>query len=214
MTTPIEATPGNAERKQLSFPAGDGLLALADSDGHALPVERPGAQVSRAVLAVLQESGLDLACDEQNFLCLRYGRAAHVVCVSRQAAAPDAMPDVLKHKTVLGAVASRAMGEEDWRVDHLLLAEPVAGLACSVHVMVERVERVERVQPEQPEQRLQGQAGELVMAGWGELAHGQLLFHLHAVKRPGAVPVAIAGCLGDGRLDITHAAASMPGAVH
>lgn len=196
MTTPIEGTPGNIEHNERSFPAGDGLLALADSDGHALPVERPGAQVSRAVLAALQNSGLGLEFDEQNFLCLRYGQAARVVCVSRQAAAPDCLPDLLKHKTLLGAVATRAMNEEDWRVDHLLLAEPVAGLACSVHVMVQQ------------------RAGELVMAGWGELAHGQLLFHLHAVNRPGAVPVAIAGCLGDGRLDITHAAASMPGAVH
>ncbi|KQV84919.1 hypothetical protein ASD15_07180 [Massilia sp. Root351] len=196
MTTPIEGTPGNVERNELSFPAADGLLALADSDGHALPVERPGAQVTRAVLAALQDSGLGLELDERNLLCLRYGPAAHVVCVSRQAVAPERMPDLLKHKIVLGAVATRAIGDEDWRVDHLLLAEPVAGLACSVHVMVQR------------------RSGELVMAGWGELAHGQLLFHLHAVKRPGAVPVAIAGCLGDGRLDITHAAASMPDAMH
>lgn len=195
MTTPIEGTPGIVDGNELSFPAGDGLLTLADCDGHALPVERPGAQAARQVLAALQDSGLGLEFDENSLQCLRYGQAVHVACVSRQAASGN-LPEQLKRKTLLGAVASKSRNTEDWRVDHLLLAEPVAGLACSVHVMVQQ------------------RSGELVMAGWGELAHGQLLFHLHAVNRPGAVPVAIAGCLGDGRLDITHAAASMPGAVH
>lgn len=196
MAIHAKGSPGNTERSELSFPHAEGLLALAECDGHALPVERPGEQMSRAVLAALQDSALGLEFDENNFLCLRYGQAAHVACASRQATLPDALPGLLRQKTLLGAVATRLSGEDGYRVDHLLLAEPVAGLACSVHVMVQR------------------RSGELVMAGWGELAHGQLLFHLQTVNRPGAVPVAIAGCLGGGRFDITHAAAGMPGAVH
>lgn len=192
----IPGIPGSTERGTLTFPNEEKLLALADGGGHALPVERPGAQVSRAVLDALQASALGLECDEGNFLCLRHNEAVHVVCVSRQAAGQGGSDSLLKQPTVLGAVATRARGEEGYRIDHLLLAEPVAGLACSVHVMVQR------------------RSGEIVMAGWGELAHGQLLFHLHAVKRPGAVPLAIAGCLGGGRLDITHAAAGSADAVH
>jgi hypothetical protein len=196
MAIHAEVNPGILERKETAFPHADGLLALADCAGHALPVERPGAPASRAVLGALQAGMPELEFDPDHFLALRFGQAQHVVCVSRQAAAPGGIEGLLKRKTLLGAVATRAQGEEGYRVDHLLLAEPVTGLACSVHVMVQR------------------RSGELVMAGWGELAHGQLMFHLHAVNRPGAVPAAIAGCLGGGCLDITHAAAGAPGAVH
>jgi hypothetical protein len=196
MAIHAEGIPGSTERTALPFPPEDKLLALADCDGRALPVERPGAQVSRAVQEALQASALGLEFDESNFVCLRHHDAVHVVCVSRQAAQRGASDSLPRQRTVLGAVATRTQGEEGYRVDHLLLAEPVAGLACSVHVMVQQ------------------RSGEIVMAGWGELAHGQLLFHLHAVDRPGAVPLAVAGCLGGGRLDITHAAAAMPPAMH
>lgn len=196
MTIFTEATPGNTDRSPAFFPAGDGLLALAQSEGHAVPVERPAAQLSQAVLAALQQSSLGLEWDAGNLLCLRHGQAMHVVCVSRQATQPGGIAGLLTQRTLLGAVVTRSMDEDGYHVDHLLLAEPVAGLACSVHVMVQHLN------------------GALLMAGWGELAHGQLLFHLNAVNRPGAVPVAIAGCLGGGRLDITHAAAGMPGAMH
>jgi hypothetical protein len=188
MTIHTEGTPGNFERGAACFPGGDGLLALADCEGHAVPVERPAEQVSQAVLAALRASAPGLEFDPDTFLGLRYGRAMHIACVSRQAARPDSMAGLLKNRTLLGAVVTRSAADDGYRIDHLLLAEPVAGLSCSVHVMV------------------QHRSGEVVMAGWGELAHGQLLFHLHAVNRPGAVPVAIAGSLGGGRLDITHAA--------
>lgn len=196
MTILNEATSGNVDAGTPFFPDAEGLLALADCEGHAVAVERPAAQVAQAVQAALHASSLGLEFDADNFLCLRHGQASHVVCVSRQATRPDGITGLLKRRTLLGAVATRSMDEDGYRVDHLLLAEPVPGLACSVHVMV------------------QHRSGQLVMAGWGELAHGQLLFHLHAVNRPGAVAVAIAGCLGGGRLDITHAAAGNPGTVH
>ncbi|WP_157201651.1 hypothetical protein [Massilia sp. Root418] len=191
-----EGSPGSAERKALPFPQEDKLLALADCDGHALPVEPIGLHAARAVLQALRDGAPGLDCDENTFLCLRYGETAHVACVSRQAAEQGGSEVLLKQRSLLGAVATRAKGEEAYRVSHLLVAEPVAGLACSVHVMVQQC------------------SGDVVMAGWGELAHGQLLFHLHAVKRPGAVPLAIAGCLGGGHLDLTHAAAGSPDAVH
>ncbi|CAN7458363.1 hypothetical protein LJR289_003020 [Pseudoduganella sp. LjRoot289] len=190
MTILTEGTPGNAKRSAPIFSGADGLLALPDHEGHALAVERPSAQLSQAVLAALRASSPALECDADNLLCLRDGQATHVVCPSRQATRPDSMADLLKQPTVLGAVVTRSMGEDGCHVDHVVLAEPVPGLACSVHVIV------------------QHRSGQLAMAGWGELAHGQLLFHLQAVDRPGAVPVAVAGCLGEGRLDITHAAAA------
>ena len=196
MTIVAEGTPGSFERSAAFFPDGDGLLALADCEGHAVHVERPAAQVAQAVTAALQASSLALEVDADNLLCLRYGHAMHVVCVSRQATRPDSMAGLLKQRTLLGVVVTRSMAEDGYQVDHLLLAEPVAGLACSVRVMA------------------QHRSGQLAMAGWGEVARGQLLFHLHTVNHPGAVPVAIAGCLGGGGLDITHAAVGMPGAVH
>lgn len=188
MTIHTEGSPDHFERGGAIFPGGEGLLSLADCDGHAVPVERPAAQVTQAVLLALRESSLGLEFDPDNFICLRYGQAMHIACVSRQAARPDNMADLLKQRTLLGAVVTRSMDKDGYNVDHVLLTEPVPGLCCSVHMMV------------------QHRSGQVVMAGWGELAHGQLLFHLQAVNRPGAVPVAIAGCLGGGRLDITHAA--------
>jgi hypothetical protein len=181
---------------ELPFPCSDDLLALEDCGGHAIPVQRPTPQAARAAMAALQQAAPQLECDPEQFLCLRLGRAEYMVCMARQALAPDRADNLLKQKTVLGAVATRAIGDDSYRIDHMLLAEPVAGLACSVHVLV------------------QHRSGELAMAGWGELAAGQLLFHLHAVNRPGAVPAAIAGCLGGGRLEITHAAARLPGERH
>lgn len=179
---------------RLPFPCSEELLELADCGGHAIPVQRPGAEEARAAMAALQQAAPELECDPGQFLCLRLGQAEYMVCMARQALSPGRAGNLLQQKTLLGAVATRTM--DGYHVGHMLLAEPVAGLACSVHVLV------------------QHRSGELVMAGWGELAQGQLLFHLHAVNRPGAVPAAIAGCLGGGRLEITHAAAGLPGERH
>lgn len=182
--------------KPLPFPCSDDLLGLEDCGGHAIPLQRPDAQAARAIMEVAQLAAPGLAFDAEQFLSLRLEQTEYVVCVARQALMPDCAGALLQQQSVLGAVAARRLGEQGYRVDHLLLAEPVAGLACSIHVMV------------------QHRSGELIMAGWGELTPGQLLFHLDAVNRPGAVPASIAGCLGGGRLDITHAAAHLPGERH